>query len=144
MIRPDLTDPTNWTFRNVQERTSAEVGQRLLPIETIVHVPLFFSPTLLIESSCNHAFSNWTFAGQILMRLGIGFGVGQDEYVWAESRGLRLGTNLIRFPDLGNESYGIAFSVPRWFNHVKYEFWEYIGDGSPNIEGKLDRIYDEL
>lgn len=146
MIRPDLSTPSNWTYRNELYGQQVQILNELKPIPIMNYDPLFFSPTLLIEVTVNggNSPSSWRFGGTIEQYIPIGPGLGNDSYVRTNSRGLNIGTNIIRFPDLATDSYRIRFLPPRWFFSVLYRFFEYTGDGHPSTEGKLDALYDEL
>jgi hypothetical protein len=114
------------------------------PIDPFEYEQILTQPILLIEATCSHARSNWTAAGTIEQLAPVGFLVGQDEYIDVTSRSLRLGQQLIYFPDLGFPQFKIRFVVPRWIHQITYAIYEYIGDGAASNQGKIDRFYDDF
>jgi hypothetical protein len=143
MLRPDLSNPTNWNFRAALTKSSPVSGQTFEPILPFEYQNILNQPILLIESICPHAPSNWTSAGTIVQLAPVGFLVGQDEYIDVTSRWLKLGQQLVYFPDLAFPQYKIKFIVPRWIHLITYRIYEYIGDGAASTEGKIDRFYDD-
>lgn len=143
MIRPDLSNPTNWNFRTELYAEAPRQLQKFEAIDPIDYAQILTSPVLLIESKCPHAPSNWTAAGQIEQLAPVGFLIGQDEYLHVTTRSLQLGQQLIYFPDLNFPQYKIRFIVPRWIHVITYAIYEYTGDGSPDTQGKIDRFYDD-
>jgi hypothetical protein len=143
MLRPDLSNPTNWNFRAELTGEAPQQLQRFEAIDPIEYPQILTSPVLLIESKCPHAFSNWTSAGQIEQLAPVGFLMGQDEYLHVTTRSLQLGQQLVYFPDLNFPQYKIRFIVPRWIHLITYLIYEYTGDGAPDTQGKIDRFYDD-
>lgn len=143
MLRPDLSNPTNWNFRVALTRESPRYLQTFEPIDPIDYGQILTSSVLLVESICPHAPSNWTSAGSIEQLAPVGFLIGQDEYLHVTTRSLKLGQQLIYFPDLNFPQYKIRFIVPRWIHMIEYRVYEYTGDGAPDTQGKIDRFYDD-
>lgn len=143
MLRPDLSNPTNWNFRAELTRNAPVNGQVFDPIIPFEYEQILTQPILLIESICPHALSNWTSAGRVDQLAPVGFLVGQDEYIGVTSKSLKLGQQLVYFPDLSFPQYKIKFVVPRWIHLITYLIYEYTGDGAASTQGKIDRFYDD-
>ena len=143
MLRPNLSDPTNWNFRAALTRESPVSGQTFEAIDPFEYPQILTQPILLIEATCPHALSNWTSAGTVEQLAPVGFLIGQHEYIDVTSRRLRLGQQLVYFPDLSFPQFKIRFVVPRWIHLITYAIYEYTGDGAASSQGKIDRFYDD-
>ena len=90
-----------------------------------------------------NAKPTWKNAG--FVAINIFTGLTNDNYS-SEIKRAYLGlkkVNIIIIPTL-SQTTSLTLFIPRWFKSVYWNIWEYIGDGIPDNEGKLDLILDIL
>lgn len=76
-----------------------------------------------------------------------------SDLIQIASRRLRLGSNLILFPNLAPVAYKLEVSFPFWLTDAALEIWKYIGTDDDdmeaiaqiqilmnNLSGKLDTL----
>lgn len=145
-IVPNFIDGNNWNSLGELSGVVEIVNGNWRYINKLYFSQLLSSTTLLIFSTSRNARPTWNYAGNanLTARNTVAAGAGSLYNVVLASRSIYLGFSILRFPEFGLPEYGLEVFVPKWFNIVDYQLWEYVGDGVPSLEGKLDAIYNEL
>jgi hypothetical protein len=150
-----LGNSANWEQVYFSTVNAAQVNpQSHTPIPLIVVPVQLESPILAVYVSCTPPKPTWYFAGWLNQKVFTGLTVGgvtdaenvQRRKIWLNK------ITLIRLDKL-SDSYSITFSVPKWFQSISLQVWEYTGPiDNPDyalekividlqrIEGKIDDI----
>ncbi len=145
-LTPNFVNSSNWSYLGQLSGVVAIIEGRWRYINKLYFNQLLTSTTLLISADSNNKKPTWNYAGNAnaTARNTVNPGQGSLYNVVLASRPVYLGFSVIRFPDFGVAEYGLEVFVPKWFNTIEYHLWEYTGEGIPNLEGKIDAVYNEL
>ncbi len=121
------------------------VPPRYAPIPKIVVPTQLESHILAVYVSCTPLKSSWHFAGWLSQKIFTGLTVGgttdaesvQRRKIWLNK------ITLIRLEKLAN-SYSIAIEVPKWFQSVSIQVWEYIGPVSDSTEVLIEGLKTDI
>ena len=149
-LRPSFSNSANWQLLgqlsgNAQLVNVNGVNKVSVAIGILTFPLTVDNFTLAIATDINYVGSyRWKFGGlaQYIINTGITVGGNPDSIVAQKPLFIDQIT-IIRFPQLSN-SYVLKIRVPDWFHDVTYNIFGYVGTGSPDLEAKIDDIYDQL
>jgi hypothetical protein len=146
-IKPNFSVSTNWTNEGVVEgQISQDAGGQVQFIGNLSFPTIVHQSTLLILPSYlgDTPPATWNFAGHAVLSIATGLIVGQSYPTPIGTRSLYLNRlNLCVFPNVAND-YSLRIQVPKWFNHVRYDVYSYHGEGIPDLESKLNAVYEHI
>jgi hypothetical protein len=119
--------------------------ERYAPIPKIVIPTQLESHILAVYVSCTPPKPSWYFAGWLNQKIFTGLTVGgtpdaenvQRRKIWLNK------ITLIRLEKL-SDSYSITFDVPKWFQSVSIQVWEYIGPIADSTEVLINELKQDV
>lgn len=120
-------------------------GDRYAPIPKIVVPVQLESHVLAVYISCNPPKPSWYFGGWLNQKVFTGLLVGgipdaenvQRRKIWLNK------ITLIRLEKL-SDFYSISFDVPKWFQSVSIQVWEYVGPIADSTEQLINDLKQDV
>jgi hypothetical protein len=137
-----LGNTANWSQVFSSTVAAYQIGNgKYAPIPKIVIPTQLESPILAVYISCNPNKPTWKFAGWLSQSVFTGLTIGgvtdaenvQRRKIWLNK------ITLVRLEKLAN-SYSIDFEVPKWFESVSIQVWEYTG----TVEDSTEQLIREI
>lgn len=142
----ELGNSANWNQVYSTTVAAFQIGNgRYAPIPKIVVPFQLESPILAVYISCEPNKPTWNFAGWLSQSVFTGLTVGgvtdaenvQRRKIWLNK------ITLVRLEKLAN-SYSINFVVPKWFESVSIQLWEYIGTVDDSTELLINELKQDV
>lgn len=141
-----LGSAANWSDVYFVTVSASQINaERYAPIPKI-NVPIQLeSPILAVYISCTPPKPTWYFGGWLNQKIFTGLTVGgvtdaenvQRRKIWLNK------ISLIRLEQLST-SYSITFDVPKWFQSVSIQVWEYIGPIADSTEALISELKQDV
>ena len=142
-----LSNSNNWesVWQGTFSAQRSPGNTTMLPIPEIVVPILLDKHILAVSITSNTAKPTWYFGGFLNQRISLGLVVGglpdsdaiEKRRIWLN----RL--TLIILPQLSSH-YSLSFNVPKWFQDVQLNVWQYVGASSDSTEDLISEISVQL
>lgn len=143
----ELGNSNNWSpfFYTKIDAVTSNNGELFTPIPTITVPILFDSHIIAVSVSCSKSKPTWYFGGFLNQRISLGLTVGGlPDSDAVQKRRLYLDRlTLIIFPKIVS-TYAVTIDVPKWFEDVSINIFEYIGPESDSTEDLIAQLQNQL
>jgi hypothetical protein len=141
-----LGNEANWNQIYFGTHLSYQISStRFAPIPKITIPTQLESPILAVYISCLPDTPTWHFGGWLNQKIFTGLTVGgspdaenvQRRKIWLNK------ITIIRLDRLSN-NYSVTFEVPKWFQSVSIQVWEYIGLYEDSTELLIEEMREDV
>lgn len=141
-----LGNEANWNQIYFGTTNAYQIAQgKYAPIPKITVPTQLESPILAVYISCLPDTPTWYFGGWLNQKIFTGLTVGgspdaenvQRRKIWLNK------ITIIRLDRLSN-NYSITFEIPKWFQSVSIQVWEYIGLYEDSTELLIEEMREDV
>lgn len=141
-----LGNPSNWRDVYFQTTNAYRINEsRYAPIPKIIVGSQLESQILAVYIYCSPPKPTWHFGGWLNQNVYTGLLVGgvpdaqnvQRQKIWLNR------ITVIKLEKLA-DSYSVSFDVPKWFESISIQLWEYIGPISDTTEVLIDELKTDI
>lgn len=139
-------NPNNWNDVYFQTINAYQINStRYAPIPRITVPVQLNSPVLAVYITCTPNNPNWYFAGFLGQKIFTGLTVGgSPDAENVQRRKLWLNKlTIIRLEKL-TDAYSISLDVPKWFQSISVNLWEYTGDINDSTELLIEELTADI
>jgi hypothetical protein len=138
-----LSNAANWQDVYNQSFTAQRINPTVFaPLPEIIVPVLFDRHIIAVYATSSSAKPNWYFAGFLNQKIRLGLIPGGSPDADAVQR-RKIWLNritLLFFPKI-TSTYAVSFNVPKWFDTVNLNIFEYQGTESDSTEDLIRELF---